>query len=174
MFGTKRARLGSFVAVAGTILGLWAVTAISPIAFAKSLTRLAVERNGETRVIALDGMAQAPYEASRAERPRRIVVDLAGVSLAAAESQPVRKRRNVAMELAIHVHALDDFALVALEAAVEVVDPDAGGKAGDEIEEFRGNRLRDRVAPFLLPSRHDVVSAAEFLEQIRNLGRIVL
>ena len=87
MFGTKRARLGSFVAVAGTILGLWAATTISPIAFAKSLSRLAVERNGETRVIALDGMAQTPYEVSRAERPRRIVVDLAGVTLSAAESQ---------------------------------------------------------------------------------------
>src|SRR5512143_2073714 len=88
MFGTKRARLGSIVAVAGTILGLWAAaTAISPIAFAKSLSRLAVERNGETRIIALDGMAQTPYAASRAERPRRIVVDLAGVTLDAAESQ---------------------------------------------------------------------------------------
>ena len=87
MFGTKRARLGSIVAVAGTFLGLWAVTTISPIAFAKSLSRLAVERNGDTRVIALDGMAQAPYEASRAERPRRIVVDLAGVAIGAAESQ---------------------------------------------------------------------------------------
>ena len=87
MFGTNRARLGSIVAVAGTFLGLWAVTTISPIAFAKSLSRLAVERNGDTRVIALDGMAQAPYEASRAERPRRIVVDLAGVAIGAAESQ---------------------------------------------------------------------------------------
>jgi len=87
MFGTNRARLGSIVAVAGTFLGLWALTTISPIAFAKSLSRLAVERNGDTRVIALDGMAQAPYEASRAERPRRIVVDLAGVAIGAAESQ---------------------------------------------------------------------------------------
>jgi type IV pilus assembly protein PilQ len=32
-------------------------------------------------------MAKAAYEASRAERPRRIVVDLAGVSIGAAESQ---------------------------------------------------------------------------------------
>ena len=87
MFGTNRARLGSIVAVTGTFLGLWAVTATSPIAFAKSLSRLAVERNGDTRVIALDGMAKAAYEASRAERPRRIVVDLAGVSIGAAESQ---------------------------------------------------------------------------------------
>jgi hypothetical protein len=86
MFGTNRARLGSIVAVAGTFLGLWAVTTISPIAFAKPLSRLAVERNGDTRVIALDGMAQAPYEASRAERPRRIIVDLAGVAIGAAES----------------------------------------------------------------------------------------
>ena len=87
MFGTNRARLGSIVAVAGTFLGLWALTATSPIAFAKSLSRLAVERNGETRVIALDGMAKAAFEASRAERPRRIVVDLAGVSIGAAEAQ---------------------------------------------------------------------------------------
>ena len=87
MFGTNRARLGSIVAVTGTFLGLWALTATSPIAFAKSLSRLAVERNGDTRVIALDGMAKAAYEASRAERPRRIVVDLSGVSIGAAESQ---------------------------------------------------------------------------------------
>ncbi len=87
MFGTNRARLGSIVAVTGTFLGLWALTATSPMAFAKSLSRLAVERNGDTRVIALDGMAKAAYEASRAERPRRIVVDLAGVSIGAAESQ---------------------------------------------------------------------------------------
>ena len=87
MFGTNRARLGSIVAVTGTFLGLWALTATSPTAFAKSLSRLAMERNGETRVIALDGMAKAAFEASRAERPRRIVVDLAGVSIGAAEAQ---------------------------------------------------------------------------------------
>ncbi len=94
MFGTNRARLGSIVAVAGTFLGLWAATAISPIAFAKSLSRLAVERNGDTRVIALDGMAQAPYEASRAERPRRIVVDLEGVAIGNGGIPEDRLRRT--------------------------------------------------------------------------------
>src|SRR4029453_278449 len=87
MFGTKRARIGSLVAVLGTALGLAAAAAISGAAFARSIHKIAVERNGETRVIALDGMAQASYQASRAERPRRIVVDLDGVELAAAETQ---------------------------------------------------------------------------------------
>src|SRR5215831_10198697 len=87
MFGTKRARIGSLVAVLGTALGLAAAAAISGAAFARSVHKIAVERNGETRVIALDGVAEASYQASRAERPRRVVVDFDGVALDAAETQ---------------------------------------------------------------------------------------
>lgn len=87
MFGTKRARIGSLVAVLGTALGLAAAAAISGAAFARSAEKITVERNGETRVIALAGMADAPHQASRAERPRRVVVDLAGVETKNAETQ---------------------------------------------------------------------------------------
>jgi len=87
MFGTKRARIGSLVAVLGTVLGLAAAAAISGAAFARSAEKITVERNGDTRVIALAGMADVPHQASRAERPRRIVVDLAGVETKQAETQ---------------------------------------------------------------------------------------
>ena len=87
MFGTKRARQGQIVAALGTVLGLAAAAAISGAAFARSVQKIAVERKGETRIIAVDGMAQATYQATRAERPRRIVVDFDDVQLGAAESQ---------------------------------------------------------------------------------------
>jgi type IV pilus assembly protein PilQ len=87
MFGTKRARQGQIVAALGTVLGLVAAAAISGAAFARSVQKIAIERKGETRIIAVDGMAQATYQASRAERPRRIVVDFDDVRIGKAESQ---------------------------------------------------------------------------------------
>ena len=87
MFGTKRARQGQIVAALGTVLGLVAAAAISGAAFARSVQKIAIERKGETRIIAVDGMAQATYQATRAERPRRIVVDFDDVRIGKAESQ---------------------------------------------------------------------------------------
>ena len=87
MFGTKRARQVRIVAALGTVLGLAAAAAISGAAFARSMQRIAIERQGEVRVIAIDGMAQASYSASRAEKPRRIVVDFDDVRIGKAESQ---------------------------------------------------------------------------------------
>ena len=71
MFGTKRARQVRIVAALGTVLGL----AMAGVAFARSLQKISIEREGDTRVIAVEGMAEASYAASRAERPRRIVLD---------------------------------------------------------------------------------------------------
>jgi type IV pilus assembly protein PilQ len=87
MFGTNRARIGSLVAVLGTVIGLAAAAALSGAAFARSVQKVAIERNGDVRVIALDGMADATVQASRAERPRRVILDLEGVEVEAAQSQ---------------------------------------------------------------------------------------
>ncbi|RIL05854.1 MAG: hypothetical protein DCC71_08940 [Proteobacteria bacterium] len=87
MFGTKRARQARIVAALGTVLGLAVAAAISGAAFARSLQKITIEREGETRVIAVEGMAQASYAASRAERPRRIVLDFDDVEIGKAETQ---------------------------------------------------------------------------------------
>ena len=49
--------------------------------------------------------------------------------LADAEAAPVRERRHEAVQLAVDLDRLDHLAAVELEAAVEVVQPDARDRA---------------------------------------------
>lgn len=145
MFGTKRARKGQIVAALGTVLGLVAAAAISGAAFARSVQKIAIERKGETRIIAVDGMAQATYQASRAERPRRIVVDFDDVRIGKAESQKT-----------VFDGLVEEVTLAEFEAA--------GGKTATRLEvtlandadfEFArdGERLLLQVAPARAPQQ---------------------
>ena len=66
--------------------------------------------------------------------------------LADAEPAPVRERGQEAVELAVDLDRLDDLAAVELEAAVEVVEPDARDRATVTALKSRdGSVLRDRV-----------------------------
>ena len=56
--------------------------------------------------------------------------------LADLESLPVGQDRDIPVEFAVHLHGLDHLPAVCLEAAVEIVNPDAGEQGGDGIEEL--------------------------------------
>ncbi len=86
----------------------------------------------------------------------------------------VGEHRDVAMELSVEVEALEDVGSVRLQPAVHVVEPDPRNPARDRVEDLRGDASCERVAPFRLPPRDEVVALVESGEEARNLDRVVL
>ena len=78
------------------------------------------------------------------------------------------------MQLAVEAQAADDLGAVGLQAAVQVVEPEAREPAGDGVEDPRGDPAGERVAALRLPARDEVEALVELREQARDLGRVVL
>ena len=70
------------------------------------------------------------------------------------------------MELAIEVELLNRVGAVGFEAAVEVVDFDAGGGGGRPVEDFGGECLAEWVLAQLLPAGDAVVALVQFCEEV--------
>ena len=68
----------------------------------------------------------------------------------------------------------DDLGPVGLQAAVEVVQPQAREPARDGVEDARRDPPGERVAALRLPAGDEVEALLELREQARDLGRIVL
>ena len=94
------------------------------------------------------------------------------------ESSVLCQIRNVAVHLTIHLDVLHHIATIGLQAAVEVVQVlNAAHFAGGSIEQFRGQRLRERVVAFLFVARYQVVAvfddhAIEFWYLIRRILKV--
>ena len=81
---------------------------------------------------------------------------------------------DVAVQLAVELHPVDDLGAVRLESAVHVVEAHARDLAGDRVEDLRRDAPRDRVAALRLPARDEVVALVELRQQPRDLGGVVL
>ena len=95
-------------------------------------------------------------------------------NLADPEPLPVRKGRNVAVQLALDVDTFHNIAAVRFQSAVGVMNFHSCHYARHEIEELRRNRFRDWVVAFLLPSGNNIVSGLDLSDQIRNFRRVIL
>ncbi len=116
--------------------------------------------------------AQVALEAvARAAVLARPVVD---GKLGDAEAAVVREHGDEAVQLAVQPQAVDDLGAVRLQAAVHVVQADAGERARDAVEDAREEPARERVAPVRLPAGDQVEALVELREQPRDLGGIVL
>ena len=91
-----------------------------------------------------------------------------------AEAPVVREHRHEAVELAVEPQAADHLGPVRLQPAVQVVQAQARTPAGDRVEDPRGERRAERIAPLRLPARDEVEALVELREQPRDLGGVVL
>ena len=82
--------------------------------------------------------------------------------------------RDVPVQLAVDDDRVDHIAAVGLEAAVEVVQRDAGRLAHRPVEEARRQRLVEGVLAALLPAGHEVVALLERRDEVGDLGGVVL
>jgi hypothetical protein len=82
--------------------------------------------------------------------------------------------RDVAVQLTVDVHGLDDLAPIGLETTVEVVQRDSGRLADGPVEEPGRQRLACRVLSALLPARDQIEALVQLREQLGNLARVVL
>src|SRR5690606_24837397 len=82
-----------------------------------------------------DEVEEAPDEALQPELCGAVLarVVLHGLLADAAVALPLRQQRDVAVQLAVDAHALDDLAAVQLDAGVEVVERDAADLARDHV-----------------------------------------
>ena len=78
------------------------------------------------------------------------------------------------VQLAVEPQAAHDLGAVRLQAAVHVVEVDAGDPAGDRVEELRRDPAAQRVASLRLPAGDQVEALVELGEQLRDLGGVVL
>ena len=86
----------------------------------------------------------------------------------------VGQHRDVAVQLAVELHALHDLRAVGLEPAVHVVEAHARDRARDRVEDLRRDAARQRVAALRLPAGDEVEALVELRQQARDLGRVVL
>ena len=95
--------------------------------------------------------------------------------LADPGSDPVGLGRQKPVHLAVQRHLIQDLTTVGLERASVVVQGDSRHHA-DEPVPRQGWKTpgEERIAPDPPPAADDVVTAAQFLEKTRNVGRVVL
>ena len=79
-----------------------------------------------------------------------------------------------AMQLAVEAHFVEDFAAVALEAAVVVVQLHAGQPADEPVEDARRADLVPRIVADLLPAADAVEAAVDLGQEAGDFARIVL
>ena len=75
-----------------------------------------------------------------------------------AKAVPVRDNRQVAVHLTVDAYVLHHLTAIGFQAAVKIMQPDAAEKRGEKIVYFRSKPFSERIAPYLFPPRHQVVS----------------
>src|SRR5262245_31804786 len=95
-------------------------------------------------------------------------------NLGDAEAALMREDGDEAMQLAVELDVVEQLAAVRLEAAVDVVQLDASGRADHAVEDARRKRLGPRVQARILPPGNEIVAFVELLEEAPDLRRIVL
>src|ERR687896_2656485 len=108
----------------------------------------------EASEVALDAVARSPV------RPRTVMHGELGDPVAPIVCQHGKE----AVELAVDAEVADDVGAVGLEPAIEVVEPQARDATDDSVEDPRRKSLCQRVAPFGLPARDEVVALVELGE----------
>src|SRR5439155_154777 len=103
-------------------------------------------------------------------RPRPVIDG----ELGHAEAAVVGEHRDEAVQLAVELQPAHDVGAVGLQAAVHVVQPEAGDAAGDRVEDPGESPAPPRVAPVRLPARYQVETLVELRQQARDLRRVVL
>jgi hypothetical protein len=129
---------------------------------------------GPLAVLGQEGDGQEVEEALDQPRPAvlglapgaRVVLD---GDLGDQEALGVGEDRSEPVELAVEADGLGDVAPVGLEAAVEVVQLDAGDSADGPVEELARECLAERVLPLLLPAGGEVVAVVEGVDEAGQL-----
>ena len=82
------------------------------------------------------------------------------------------------MHIVINLDILDDNILIGLQATIEVVQVmNTRETAGRGVEQFRRDRLRERIIPFFLPARDKIVAifrdhAIQFGDLVRTILQV--
>ena len=96
------------------------------------------------------------HKLRRAVFPRLMLHDLLANLV---EAGIFRQIGNEAVHFAEHLDVFHDISPISLQSAVEIVQVlDAADLPRRRVEEFRGQRFRQRVVAFLLVARHEVVA----------------
>ena len=91
-----------------------------------------------------------------------------------AEALGVGEDGGESVEFAVEANVLGDLDAVGLEAAVEVVELDTGDVADGGVEEFARHGLAHGILAALLPSRDEVITLIDRLDEAGDLGGVVL
>jgi len=72
------------------------------------------------------------------------------------------------------VDVLQHLGAVRLQAAVHVVQTDAGDERRRSVVDPGDDAAAERIAPVLLPAGDEVIALVELREEVRDLGGVVL
>lgn len=149
MFGTKRARIGSLVAVLATVLGL-AAAAISGSAFARSGSEDAIAKNGDAKgaaVAATPAPPEPPPAMPAVGAPESDEAVLAPVS-AAPEAAPAKPARPATKILAVEPQSSAEGTVVRLrtDGAVAGVETSVLSNPARLVLDLTGVRSSDAPA----------------------------
>src|ERR1700757_2466343 len=88
---------------------------------------------------------------------------------------PRSERRNEAMQFAVEGHLLENLATIRLEGGAEVVDINATELGRHPVRDAGGDAAQPEVIdPVLAPATDDVIPLADFLDEHRDTGGVVL
>src|SRR5262249_32426536 len=99
------------------------------------------------------------------------VVDL---DFANAKTAIARQHRNISMPLALYHHLIQHFFPIALKPAVDVVKPHTCEHGCDPVVHPGGNSAGPFVVPLVAPSRDQVVTLLQLLNDLWQFFRYVL
>ena len=108
-------------------------------------------------------------------RVATLTVKVANRHLADRSAMPGRQSGNKAVELPVQGDLFEDLAPIGLERGAEVVDVDTAQLGHEPVGAARWNAPQPQVIDTLLaPAADDVVAFLDFLEEDRDVGRVML
>ena len=115
--------------------------------------------------------SQAPDAILGAARMAGMVLDR---HLGDAEALPMGQHGDVAVQFSVQLEVLQHFPAVDFEAAVHVVQLDAGQGRDGEIGELGWQPLGHGVLSLCPPGDNQIIAILELGQQLGQLGRVVL